>query len=72
MWNGQSPNDIEVWCYTDRQLDEILANDNISILELADLYSYNVWVCPRCKRLYVFDRSDHTKVRCIYALEKED
>lgn len=72
MWNGQAPNDIEVWCYTDRRLDEILANDSISSLELWHSYSYNVWVCPRCKRLYVFDRSDPTKVKCVYALEKDD
>lgn len=72
MWNGQTPNDFEVWCYTDRRLDEIMANDEISTLKLADLFDYNVWVCPRCKRLYVFENSDMIKVKCVYTLEKEN
>lgn len=70
MWNGAAPNDINVWCYTDRRLDEIMAEDSIFTFELADLYDYEVWVCPCCKRLYVFEHSERTNVKYVYALER--
>ena len=72
MWNGLTPNDINVWCYTDRRLDEIMADDSVSTLKLADLYDYEVWVCPCCKRLYVFENSerDRNRVKYVYALER--
>lgn len=72
MWNGLTPNDINVWCYTDRRLDEILAEDSISTLELANLWNYEVWVCPCCKRLYVFENSERNKVKYVYALERDE
>lgn len=68
MWNGNTPNDIEYWVYSDKQIDKILEKDNISTLFFNDLCTYNVWACPECKRLYVFDAYD--KLVGIYKLEE--
>ncbi len=68
MWNGNTPNDIEYWVYSDKQIDKILEEDKISTLAFTDLFTYNVWVCPKCKRLYVFDVDD--KFVGIYKLEE--
>ncbi len=73
MWNGQTPNDIEYWVYSDRQLDSILENDSISTLELAVTMNYNVWKCPKCSRLYVFERKNgaiESKAVRVYRLEE--
>ena len=69
MWNGICPNDIEYWVYSDRQMDSILDKDTISTLELMDLHTFNVWRCPQCKRLYIFD-NDRTEALYIYNLEE--
>ena len=73
MWNGNVPNDIELWVYTDKKLECILEKDDISSFELPDLFEYNVWRCPKCKRLYVFDEQEDTNhAKYVYKLEKED
>lgn len=72
MWNGNTPNDVELWVYTDKQLCTILEQDNITTLELANLYNYDVWCCPVCKRIYVFDKQGYgIKPKYIYKLEKD-
>lgn len=71
MWNGECPNDIEVYGITDRTFDKISEYENVSTFYLIDLCDYDVWVCPRCKRLYVFDNNfDSNKVKCVYKLEE--
>ena len=71
MWNGQTPNDIEFWVYSDKRMcDEILDNDTIDTVKLASMYNYNVWRCPDCRRLYVFEKGN-TKVLNCYKLEDE-
>lgn len=62
MWNGQVPNDIELWVYSDKRMDEILADDTVSTIELAGRFDYNVWLCPECKRLYVFKGHENNVV----------
>lgn len=68
MWNGNIPNDIEYWVYSDKQSDKILENDIISTLELGMSYDYNVWRCPKCNRLYVFENG-RNEVIAVYKLE---
>lgn len=71
MWNGNTPNDIELWAHTDNQLCTILEKDEISTLDLANSYNYNIWCCPVCKRLYVFDEQESCiKPKYIYRLEE--
>ncbi len=68
MWNGQTPNDIQFWVYSDRKMDKIRENDVVDVLELSDMEDYEVWLCPVCKRLSVFEHSSNT-VKYTYQLE---
>jgi len=68
MWNGLTPNDIQYWVYSDRKMDKICENDTIDVIALWDIYDYDVWRCPKCKRLYVFQDGSNTP-KYIYQLE---
>jgi hypothetical protein len=70
MWNGESPNDIEFWVYSDKTMDEISMEDNIPFLTLQSKHDYNVWRCPKCGRLYVFSENGGTVPEHIYRLEE--
>lgn len=73
MWNGNTPNGIEYWVYSDRQMCSIEEEDSILTIDLADKANYNVWCCPKCMRLYVFDeQGDSTQAKCVYRLEEND
>ena len=52
--NSAAPNDIQLRVYTDRQWDDII---NTGMMDSADLPDpkYDVWRCPNCERVYVFD-----------------
>lgn len=65
--NSQAPNDIELRVYTDREWDEIIQNDMIDPL-MIPFPKYDVWRCPKCERIYVFDGD---KVIKRYIIEKE-
>ena len=64
MWNGQIPNDIEFSVYSDKRMCEILENDTIDTLDLAQMNEYNIWKCPECGRAYVFGNSENKVLRC--------
>lgn len=64
MWNGQIPNDIEFSVYSDRRMCEILENDTVDTIDLAQMNEYDVWRCPECGRLYVFEKSNNKVLRC--------
>ncbi|MBC9786601.1 hypothetical protein H1S01_19335 [Heliobacterium chlorum] len=66
--NTNSPNDIELRVYTDREWDLILQNDVIEPLQIP-FPKYDVWKCPKCERIYFFDW-DSGKPTKIYALEE--
>ena len=66
--NTLCPNDVQHYVFTDKRMDTILAKDNINTLELCNLNNYEVWLCPKCKRLYVFEENKMT-AKYIYALE---
>ncbi len=70
MWNGSIPNDIEFSVYSDKRMCEILENDTVDTLDLAQMNEYNVWRCSECGRLYVFNKSSCKVIR-IYKPEDE-
>ena len=71
MWNGESPNDIEFWVFSDKTMDEMSYEDNIPFLSLFNKEDYNVWLCPKCRRLYVFDEKvSADKPICVYKPEE--
>ena len=81
MWNGMTPNDIEFTVFSDVQLCEIedhppdLFRDPEQFIcdwnDLMDMADYEVWRCPECGRLYVFDKQDGSdQAKYIYRLEK--
>lgn len=73
LWNGEVPNDIEYWAFSDKQLCEVNELGTVGFIELNNRLGYNIWRCPDCKRLFVYDltRSDKQPV-CVYKLEKEN
>lgn len=62
----QVPNDIELRVYTDKEWDDILDCETIIPWLLPDP-QHDVWMCPECKRVYVFEWND---VIMRYVLEK--
>ena len=58
IWNGETPNDIEFWAYSDRTMDSILMSDSVSSQDFSVNADYNVWLCPLCRRLYIFNGKD--------------
>ena len=65
--NSEAPNDIELVVYTDREWNKICECDNIQPW-MIPLPKYNVWRCPMCKSIYVFEGSKETPVM-VYRLE---
>ena len=54
--NVQNPNDVELRVYTDSEWDSILENDTIETWKIP-LPQNDVWRCPLCERVYVFQKS---------------
>ncbi|MCM3748356.1 hypothetical protein M3223_13450 [Paenibacillus pasadenensis] len=50
--NTQVPNDIELIVYTDREFEAVLGVDCIE--NIPDP-KYEVWKCPICERVMIFD-----------------
>lgn len=65
--NSQVPNDIELVVYTDKEWDKICDCDSIEPW-MIPLPRYNVWRCPDCKRIYVYEGSN-PKALMVYKLE---
>lgn len=63
--NGLSPNVVELRVYTDKEWDKIISSDKIDPVDIP-LPKLDVWKCPVCKRIYVFDGNE---LKCNYALE---
>ena len=66
LWNGMAPNDIQLRVFSDREWDQII---NIGMIDSFDLPDpkYDVWRCPKCERVYVFDGENVIKK---YVLEE--
>lgn len=65
--NHEAPNDIELIVYTDREWDNICNCDSLQPWKIP-LPKYNIWRCPKCKSVYVFER-DKSEPIMIYRLE---
>lgn len=64
--NALTPNDVELRVYTDSEWDSILENDFIETWKIP-LPKNDVWRCPLCERVYVFQNS---KLIRTYVLEQ--
>lgn len=67
--NHEAPNDIQLRVYTDKEWDAICNCDSIQPWMIPEP-KYDVWRCPICKKIYVFENSIESPVM-IYRLENE-
>lgn len=65
--NQEAPNDIELVVYTDREWDKICDCDSINPWMIPSP-KYNVWRCPRCKSIYVYEDDKEAPIM-VYRLE---
>lgn len=81
MWNGATPNNIEFYAFSDIRYCELVDKPPFfsgdpdrflyEIMDWMDMADYEIWRCPECGRLYVFDRQDDpVRVKYVYKLEK--
>ncbi len=68
--NSESPNDIQLRVYSDKEWDKILSDDIIEFSKFP-LPKYDVWKCPECKRIYVFEDGLNVYKR-VYKVEEEN
>ncbi|MCL1807349.1 MAG: hypothetical protein FWG31_06575 [Oscillospiraceae bacterium] len=67
--NSLAPNDIQLRVYTDKEWDAILEQDVIESWKFP-LPTYDVWRCPKCKRIHAFlDGPD--KLATVYIIEEK-
>lgn len=64
--NTKAPNDIQLRVYTDKEYEEILGLNSIRDILPPKI---DVWRCPLCERIYVFDENDN--LIKTYALEND-
>lgn len=62
------PNDTQLTVYTDKEWDKICDCDNIEPW-MIPLPTYDVWRCPRCKSIYVYEYDKPSPIM-VYRLEK--
>ena len=67
MSTTQAPNDIELIVYSDREWDKICDCDSIEPWKIP-LPQYEVWKCPKCQRVYVFEDGSNKPIM-QYVLE---
>ena len=65
--NRAAPNDIEVAVYTDQEWEKICDCESIQPWMIPSP-RYEVWRCPKCKRVYVYEDGNESPVM-IYQLE---
>jgi phosphoribosylamine-glycine ligase len=65
--NSMPLNDIQLKVYTDIEWDKMFENDIIETRKLP-LPTYDVWKCPKCERVYVFEEGSDKAIK-IYSLE---
>jgi len=66
--NSMAPNDIQLRVYTDREWDDIINMGEIDSINIPHP-KIDVWRCPKCERVYVFEYGNH-KVIKVYKLEE--
>ena len=70
LWNGMTPNDIQLWVYTDKEIDVILTQDTIESYKFP-LPTYDVWKCPKCERIYIFEKGNDKAIKEYKLVEKD-
>ncbi len=68
--NSMAPNDVQLRVFTDREWDGIINLGDIDSIDLPDPKK-DVWMCSKCKRIYVFNEEDTSKLLRVYAIEEE-
>ena len=56
MWNGEMPNDIEFSVFSDKTMNNILADDSILTLDLANKADYKRLVLSRMQKTVYIQR----------------
>jgi hypothetical protein len=54
--NSLSPNDVELWVYTDKEWGEYMKDDFIDPVKIPKP-KYEVWQCPDCGRVHLFENN---------------
>lgn len=67
--NQAAPNDVQLWVYTDREWDEMFNCDSIEPWMIPHP-RYDVWRCPVCKNIYVYENGNDVPIM-IYRLDKK-
>ena len=65
--NQNSPNEINLVVYTDIEWDTMMNCDSVQPWMLP-LPKYDVWRCPKCKRIYVFENGNDEAL-LVYKIE---
>lgn len=65
--NSLAPNEIQLKIFSDQEWDDIINMGMIDSIDLPDP-KFDVWKCPKCGRIYVFD--DDNRLKYSYVLEK--
>jgi hypothetical protein len=65
--NSLAPNNIELRVFTDIEWDDIINSEVIDPINLPHP-KYDVWRCPKCERVYVFN--EENMVIKVYTLEE--
>mgnify|MGYP003301068368 CR=1 FL=1 len=68
--NHEIPNDIQLKVYTDREWEAIFNCENIQPW-MIPAPKYDVWRCPMCKKLYVYDNNKEKPI-IVYKIEKSE
>lgn len=66
--NSEAPNNIQLRVYTDKEWEDILNCEEINTW-MIPLPKYDVWRCPDCKRIYVFEDNNDVPIM-VYDLDK--
>lgn len=65
--NSLCPNDVEYHVYSDKEWDQILSLDKLDSSDFP-FPKYDVWRCPDCERIFVFDDN---KLILTYIIESD-
>jgi len=67
--NSKCPNNIQYYVFSDPEWDEIIGMRSIeNTLDIPDP-KYDVWKCPNCERIHIFDG---TKLLVTYVIERDE
>lgn len=67
--NSLCPNDVVFYVFSDHEWDQIIEKETINnTLDLPDP-KYDVWKCPKCERIHIFDG---VKQIITYLIERDE